>query len=383
MNRRDFINKGGAVGLAGIGAASMSLQSFTNVPGPKSDTVFNVRDYGAKGDGKTPDSEAIQRALDAAGKVTGTVWFPAGFYPCHDLKVPANIMLKADPCWLYKCTGFGANLELDDQNATCVLDITEAYGTHIYGLVIVGDYDCPKPIHGIFLNNDKDFSPFENTIVIDDTEVRGFSGHGLYLKRVWLFIIRHSFFCLNRGDGVRLHGWDGFVTDNQFSANGGYGFGSEVCGSTAMFTANRVENNDKGGLFITNGEDWNITGNSFDGGDGPGLSVNWLRASTVTGNSFRRTGRSKEGLPDGERSSHVRLEACHGVTFTGNTFLAGEDALSDHKFFPQVGLTYKRLQFSIVSTNTFWNGFTEDMMDNREGGNRESVIKDNPGCHIE
>lgn len=37
--------------------------------------VFNVRDFGARGDGKTADSASIRKALDAAGKVHGTVFF--------------------------------------------------------------------------------------------------------------------------------------------------------------------------------------------------------------------------------------------------------------------------------------------------------------------
>ena len=42
--------------------------------------VFNVRDFGAKGDGKTSDTKAIQSAIDAAGKVQGTVYSPDGKY---------------------------------------------------------------------------------------------------------------------------------------------------------------------------------------------------------------------------------------------------------------------------------------------------------------
>jgi len=42
---------------------------------------FNVRDYGAVGDGKTLDTRAIQKALDACGHAGGgTVLFPAGSY---------------------------------------------------------------------------------------------------------------------------------------------------------------------------------------------------------------------------------------------------------------------------------------------------------------
>ncbi|RLB13008.1 MAG: glycoside hydrolase, partial [Deltaproteobacteria bacterium] len=43
--------------------------------------VFNVRDYGAAGDGETKDTEAIQRAIDAAHQAGGgRVYFPAGRY---------------------------------------------------------------------------------------------------------------------------------------------------------------------------------------------------------------------------------------------------------------------------------------------------------------
>ncbi len=41
-------------------------------------TQLNVKDYGAKGDGVTDDSRAIQATLDEAGKET--VFFPAGIY---------------------------------------------------------------------------------------------------------------------------------------------------------------------------------------------------------------------------------------------------------------------------------------------------------------
>jgi polygalacturonase len=58
----------------------MSIDNGLNYTGP----VFNVKDFGAKGDGKTNDGTAIQDAINAANKVPGsTVYFPAGSYAVH------------------------------------------------------------------------------------------------------------------------------------------------------------------------------------------------------------------------------------------------------------------------------------------------------------
>ncbi|TML22956.1 MAG: glycoside hydrolase family 28 protein, partial [Actinobacteria bacterium] len=44
-------------------------------------TTFNVRDYGAKGNGTTLDDDAIDRAIAAASAAPGgTVLFPTGTY---------------------------------------------------------------------------------------------------------------------------------------------------------------------------------------------------------------------------------------------------------------------------------------------------------------
>jgi polygalacturonase len=57
-------------------------------------TSFNVRDFGAKGDGKTIDSPAINKAIEAAAKEGGgTVWFPAGKYASYSIRLQSNITL--------------------------------------------------------------------------------------------------------------------------------------------------------------------------------------------------------------------------------------------------------------------------------------------------
>ena len=56
--------------------------------------VFNVRDAGAKGDGKSFDTEAIQRALDDCGKSGGgTVLLPKGTYLSKPLTVRTRTTL--------------------------------------------------------------------------------------------------------------------------------------------------------------------------------------------------------------------------------------------------------------------------------------------------
>jgi hypothetical protein len=56
--------------------------------------VYNVRDFGAKGDGATVDTAAIQAAIDAANKDQGgTVLIPAGIFITGTLELKSNVTL--------------------------------------------------------------------------------------------------------------------------------------------------------------------------------------------------------------------------------------------------------------------------------------------------
>jgi polygalacturonase len=69
----------------------LSLPSFATNP------VFNIRDYGAIGDGVTIDSNAINEAIqEAAASGGGTVWFPAGIYASYSIRLKSNITLHLD-----------------------------------------------------------------------------------------------------------------------------------------------------------------------------------------------------------------------------------------------------------------------------------------------
>ncbi len=59
--------------------------------------IYNVKAFGAKGDGKTDDALSIQKAIDACGKSGDRVLFPApGVYMCGPFNLRSNIELHIE-----------------------------------------------------------------------------------------------------------------------------------------------------------------------------------------------------------------------------------------------------------------------------------------------
>ncbi len=55
---------------------------------------YDVTTFGAKGDGKTIDSPAINKAIEeASNKGGGTVYIPAGTYACYSIRLKSNISI--------------------------------------------------------------------------------------------------------------------------------------------------------------------------------------------------------------------------------------------------------------------------------------------------
>jgi hypothetical protein len=141
ITKRDFIMGTGFLGVASLAGAIPA--SSSEKAGAQSSSIFSVRDFDAKGDSRTADSNAVQKALDAAGAVSGTVYFPAGRYHCHDVKVHPHTTVMAEPQWTYRGDA-GAMLLLDSDEADCLLNITGAFGVHLRGLFLKGRRNAPK-----------------------------------------------------------------------------------------------------------------------------------------------------------------------------------------------------------------------------------------------
>lgn len=85
-----------SLGFAAVATAfSPELQAQVAGAGNSASGIFDVRRYGAVGDGKAVDSPAINRAIEAAAAAGGgTVVFPAGTYLSFSLRLRSHVTLQ-------------------------------------------------------------------------------------------------------------------------------------------------------------------------------------------------------------------------------------------------------------------------------------------------
>ncbi len=93
LTRKDFLLRSAAL-IPAAWALPVSAQARPDSGKPP--LQFNVSDYGAKGDGSTKDTAAIQAAIDAAGKTGGTVYVPPGKYVSGTLHLRNFVTLHLD-----------------------------------------------------------------------------------------------------------------------------------------------------------------------------------------------------------------------------------------------------------------------------------------------
>ncbi len=109
---------------------------------PKSPLVVNVRDKGAKGDGKTDDTTAIQAAIDEAAGPGGTVFVPDGVYLIDAVAKPP-LSLK-DSVILKLAAGATLKAIPNDEKGYAVLTIAGVSDVAVIGGTIEGERDQHK-----------------------------------------------------------------------------------------------------------------------------------------------------------------------------------------------------------------------------------------------
>ena len=98
LNRRDLVTwAGSSLAAVAVPAIASGESAPAQSEAARAAGMFNVRSFGASGDGKTLDSPAINRAIEAAAAAGGgTVYFPAGIYASYSIRLKSHITLYLD-----------------------------------------------------------------------------------------------------------------------------------------------------------------------------------------------------------------------------------------------------------------------------------------------
>ncbi len=225
--RRDLLRMG-SLGLAAASVPTIAMAEEVNRSSNSGQYLFDVRKYGATGNGKTVDSPAINKAIEAAAAAGGgTVVFPAGTYMSFSIRLKSNVHLylgdgamiqAADSPKPGEATGYdGGTYDAAEPNAAA--DHYEDYGhRHWHNSLIwgVGLHDIsitgPGKIWGKGLSNGTMGSRAGYQIF--RAEQHGVGNKAIALKDCHNVLLR-DFWILKGGHfGLLLTGVDNLTIDN-------------------------------------------------------------------------------------------------------------------------------------------------------------------------
>ena len=95
ISRRDSLAAlAASLGIFALGGRHAAASTPPAANGDKGARTYNVREYGAKGDGTTLDTAAVQSAINACNADGGgTVLVPAGTFVVGTLELKSNVIL--------------------------------------------------------------------------------------------------------------------------------------------------------------------------------------------------------------------------------------------------------------------------------------------------
>ena len=142
--RRDFLK----LSPLALATAVTTIGHTAVAQAPATVGTFNVRTYGATGDGKTVDTAAINKAIDAVAAAGGGVLlFPAGIYLCFTIHLRSNVdlylsqgctILAADSPKMGEVTGYNGDT-YDAAEPNTPWDAFQDYGhSHWQNSLFVG-----------------------------------------------------------------------------------------------------------------------------------------------------------------------------------------------------------------------------------------------------
>jgi len=185
--------------------SSLLFISFISSAG---NTFYNIRDFGAKGDGKTLDTKSINDAIDAAANAGGgTVYFPAGTYLSFSIHLKNHISILLDAGSVLMAADSADDGKYDDAEPNA-FDQYQDYGhSHWHNSLIWGENLQDISIMGTGIINGKGLRRGASAR-------RPWGNKSIALKLCRNVILR-DFTILNGGHfGILATGVDNFTIDN-------------------------------------------------------------------------------------------------------------------------------------------------------------------------
>jgi polygalacturonase len=223
--RREFLKMaglsmaGGATTLLHPNSASAQRPAPSVATSPRT-IYYDVRAYGAKGDGASIDTPAVNAAIEAAASAGGgTVYFPAGVYACYSIHLKSKVALFLDQAATilaaptpYNGVSTGGYDATEPQGAW---EPYQDYGhNHWHNSLIWGENIHDFGIFGPGLIYGKGLSRGHGEKDLPDTMAPGVGNKAIALKNCRNVIL--SDFSILQGGwfGILATGVDNFTIDN-------------------------------------------------------------------------------------------------------------------------------------------------------------------------
>lgn len=181
---------------------------------PTSSLVINVKDKGAKGDGLTDDTKAIQAAVNQAAGTGGTVLVPDGTYMIDaitSIQIKSNMTLRMSGGTILKALPNG-------KDNYSIINITGASNINVIDGTLIGERDKHSGTSGewgmgIMLRG-------VTNVAIEGVTVKNCWGDGFYIRGA----SKDVKFCTviadnNRRQGMSIISVDGMVVKNSIFKN--------------------------------------------------------------------------------------------------------------------------------------------------------------------
>ena len=230
-------------------------------------TPFDVRDYGAKGDGSADDTRAIQLAINAASQAGGgEVWMPPGTYRVSGPNADgACITLKSHVALIGSGQGETV-LKLADGSSADIDGIVRASALHntldasVQNFTIDGNQNHTSgTVHGLVTGSDSNPGAHTIDFAVQGVALANCSGDGLLANPLSIRLTVSDSLAADNGN-------DGFSTrfqtesnlakgdsvqflDNEAARNGGDGIDFQYAGYSNTFNLSSHDNTGNGAVI--------------------------------------------------------------------------------------------------------------------------------------